>query len=219
MVEWASQMKIKMLHCKPYYTQANGHAEATNKAIKLIVQKMIKEYPRKWYVSPSEDVWANRTSQKSATGTSPFRMVYGHDAMLPVELTVMSTRRPYKNKLSQNDYFEKMTIEALELDEERMTTLDHLEAQKRRVERAYNKRVKPKSFIVGDMVWKAILPMGHKDRRFGKWSPNREGLLIVTTKLANGAYVLAEIDGEEHDRAITGQFLNKYVPSCWENID
>ncbi|XP_050233281.1 uncharacterized protein LOC126681773 [Mercurialis annua] len=45
-VWWASQMKVKMLHSTPYYAQADGQAEATNKAIKLIVQKMIEENPR-----------------------------------------------------------------------------------------------------------------------------------------------------------------------------
>ncbi|XP_050217646.1 uncharacterized protein LOC126668498 [Mercurialis annua] len=146
-------------------------------------------------------------------------MVYGYDAMLPMELTVMSTRRLYQNRLSKDDYFDKMVIDSLDLDEDRLAALDHLEAQKRRVERAYNKRVKPKSFAIGDIVWKTILPIGHKDKRLGKWSPNWEGPLIVTTKLTGGAYVLANIDGEEYERAINGQFLKKYVPSCWENID
>ncbi|XP_050216596.1 uncharacterized protein LOC126667627 [Mercurialis annua] len=136
-----------------------------------------------------------------------------------MELTVMSTRRLYQNKLSKDDYFDKMVIDSLDLDEKRLAALDHLEAQKRRVKRAYNKRVKPKSFTIGDMVWKAILPIGHKDKRLGKWSPNWEGPFIVTTKLTGDAYVLANIDGEEHDRAINGQFLKKYIPNCWENID
>ncbi|XP_050211527.1 uncharacterized protein LOC126661708 [Mercurialis annua] len=216
---WASQMKIKMLHSTPYYAQANGQAEATNKAIKLIVQKMIEENPRQWHVLLSEAVWANRTSQKSATGTSPFRLVYRYDATLPMELTVMSTRRRYQSQLSNDDYFDKMVIDALDLDEERLAALDHLEAQKRRVERAYNKRVKRRVFTVGDIVWKAVLPIGHKNNRLGKWSPNWEGPFIVVNKLEGGAYLLANIDGEEHDRAISGQFLKKYVPSCWEGID
>ncbi|XP_050233257.1 uncharacterized protein LOC126681751 [Mercurialis annua] len=146
-------------------------------------------------------------------------MVYGYDAMLPMELTVMSSRRLYQSKLSTDDYFDKMVIDSLDLDEERLSALDHLEAQKRRIERAYNKRVKPKSFTIGDMVWKAILSIGHKDKRLGKWSPNWEGLFIMTAKLTGGAYNLENIDGEEHDRAINAQFLKKYVPSCWENID
>ncbi|XP_050233141.1 uncharacterized protein LOC126681638 [Mercurialis annua] len=112
-VEWASQMKIKMVHSTTYYEQANGQAEATNKAIKFIVRKMIEENPRQWHVLLSEAVWANRTSQNSATGTSPFRMVFGHDAMLPMELTVMSTRRLYQNKLSKDDYFDKMILSGM----------------------------------------------------------------------------------------------------------
>ncbi|XP_050211616.1 uncharacterized protein LOC126661793 [Mercurialis annua] len=185
-----------MLHSTPYYAKANGQAGATNKVIKLIVQKMIEQNPRQWHVFLSEAVWANRTSQKSATGTSHFRMVYGHDAMLPMELSVMSTCRQYQNKLSRDNYFEKMVIESLDLDKERLTALDHLEGQKRRGERAYNKRVKPKSCVVGDLVWKAILPIVHKDRRFEKWSPNWEGPFIVTTKLTGGAYFLENIDSQ-----------------------
>ncbi|XP_050211577.1 uncharacterized protein LOC126661754 [Mercurialis annua] len=165
---------------------------------------MIEENPRQWHVFLSEAVWANRTSQKSATGTSPFRLVYGYDAMLPMELTVTSTRRRYQSELSKDDYFDKMVIDSLDLDEERLTALDHLEAQKRRVERAYNKRVKRKIFTVGDIVWKAVLPIGHKDTRLGKWSPNWEGPFIMVNKLTGGAYLLANIDGEEHDRAING---------------
>ncbi|XP_050233299.1 uncharacterized protein LOC126681790 [Mercurialis annua] len=64
---WASQMKIKMLHSTPYYAQANRQAKVTNKTIKLIIQKMIGENPRQWHALLSEAVWANRTSQKSAT--------------------------------------------------------------------------------------------------------------------------------------------------------
>ncbi|XP_050216608.1 uncharacterized protein LOC126667635 [Mercurialis annua] len=53
---WASQMKIKMLHSTSYYAQANGQAEAANKSIKLIVQKMAVENPRQWHVLLSETV-------------------------------------------------------------------------------------------------------------------------------------------------------------------
>ncbi|XP_050229146.1 uncharacterized protein LOC126678287 [Mercurialis annua] len=98
MVEWASQMKIKLPHSTPYYAQANGQVEATNKTIKLIVQNMIEDNPRRWHVLLSETVWANITNQKLATGTSPFRMVYGNDTMLPMELSVMSTRCLHQRK-------------------------------------------------------------------------------------------------------------------------
>ena len=46
---------------------------------------------------------------------------------------------------------------------------------KKKVARAYNKRVKRKSFEEGELVWKAVLTIGAKDRELGKWSPNWEG--------------------------------------------
>ncbi|CAN6679254.1 unnamed protein product [Malus baccata var. baccata] len=45
---------------------------------------------------------------------------------------------------------------------------------KRVVARAYNKKVKLKSFKEGDLVWKAVLPLGAQLMGFGKWSPTWE---------------------------------------------
>jgi hypothetical protein len=41
-----------------------------------------------------------------------------------------------------------------------------------RVAKACNKRLKEKSFQVGDLVWKMILPIGSRSNKFGKWPPN-----------------------------------------------
>ena len=53
-----------------------------------------------------------------------------------------------------------------------LAALKAIEKDKLRVARAYNKKVKLKSFQIGDLVWKVILPIGSKDRKFGKWSPS-----------------------------------------------
>ena len=37
--------------------------------------------------------------------------------------------------------------------------------------RAYNKKVRAKSFQVSELVWKTILPLETKSNKFGKWSP------------------------------------------------
>ncbi|XP_050222403.1 uncharacterized protein LOC126672496, partial [Mercurialis annua] len=91
-VAFSKEYGFKMIHSTPYYAQANGKAEATNKSIKNCLSKMIEENPSQWHRILSEVVWGNRISQKSATGTSPFRLVYGYDAMLPMELAVHSVR-------------------------------------------------------------------------------------------------------------------------------
>ncbi|CAL8991843.1 unnamed protein product [Prunus brigantina] len=41
--EYAERMGIKLVHSTPYYPQSNGQAEASNKVIKGILEKMIEE--------------------------------------------------------------------------------------------------------------------------------------------------------------------------------
>jgi hypothetical protein len=43
--------------------------------------------------------------------------------------------------------------------------------------------VRPKTFAVGDLVWKVILPLGTKDPYLGTWSPNWEGPYLVSQLL------------------------------------
>lgn len=44
-----------------------------------------------------------------------------------------------------------------------LLALDHLVAEKKKVERTYNKRVQPKSFKVGELIWKVVLSISHKN--------------------------------------------------------
>jgi hypothetical protein len=60
-------------------------------------------------------------------------------------------------------YYQMMSDELVDLNEERLSALEMLTKQKERVAKAYNKMVKSKSFNIGELVWKVILPMDKKD--------------------------------------------------------
>jgi hypothetical protein len=49
-----------------------------------------------------------------------------------------------------------------EMSNERVKALGEIEKDTLRVAKAYNKRVKEKSFQVRDLVWKMILPVGSR---------------------------------------------------------
>jgi hypothetical protein len=61
--EFTESMKIKLLNSSPYYTQANGQAEASNKVLIKIIKKRIKDNPRRWHEKLPEALWAHRTSR------------------------------------------------------------------------------------------------------------------------------------------------------------
>jgi hypothetical protein len=55
-----------------------------------------------------------------------------------------------------------------EVSDERVKALGEIERDKLRVARAYNKRVKEKSFQAGDLIWKTILPIRSTSNKFRK---------------------------------------------------
>jgi hypothetical protein len=84
--EFTESMKIKLLNSSPYYAQATGQAKASNKELIKIIKKRIKDNLRRWHEKLSEPLWAHRTLSHRATKVTPFELVYGQEAVLPVEV-------------------------------------------------------------------------------------------------------------------------------------
>jgi hypothetical protein len=80
-----------------------------------------------------------------------------------------------------------------EVSDERMNTLGEIERDKLRVAKAYNKRVKEKSFQVGDLIWKTILPIGSRSNKFRKWSPNWEGPYRIEEVTLKNFYMVQSV--------------------------
>jgi hypothetical protein len=141
--------------------------------IKLI-KKKIHDNPRTWHEVLFEALWAHCISKHGATKVTPFELVYDQEVVLPVEVNMVAYSLAKQNKLSTVDYHDSMMDNIDEVTDKRLQDLKEIEKDKIRVARAYNKKVKLKSFQVGDMVWKTILPVGTKDHKFEKWSPSWE---------------------------------------------
>jgi hypothetical protein len=101
--------------------------------------------------------------------------------------------------------------------DKRMVALGEIERHKQRVARAYNKRVKENSFQIRDLVWKAVLSIGSKSNKFGKWSPNWEGPYRIEEVIAENYYMVQSIQGTSLPRALNGKYLKKYYPSVWQH--
>ena len=82
-----------------------------------------------------------------------------------------------------------------EVTDKRTKVLKEIEKDKFRVARAYNKKVKDKSFQVVNLVWKTILPLGMKSNKFGKWSSNWEGSYRVVKVIFENSYMMETLQG------------------------
>lgn len=48
--------------------------------------KHVEKKPKNWHKTLDQVLWASQTSLKEATDTTPFRLTYVHDVVLPVEI-------------------------------------------------------------------------------------------------------------------------------------
>jgi len=67
-----------------------------------------------------------------------------------------------------------------DLNFHRLKALENIRASTIRIAMFYNPKVRERRFSEGELVWKVILPIGSKDSRFSKWSPNLEGPYRIT---------------------------------------
>jgi hypothetical protein len=88
------------------------------------------------------------------------------------------------------------------------------EKEKVKIANAYNKFVMEKSFQVGDLVWKMILPLG---TRSGKLSPSWEGPFRVIRVVPGNAYFVENLEGHLLPKASNGKYLKQCYSSMWQD--
>jgi hypothetical protein len=212
--EFIESYKIKFLNSSPYYTQANGQAESSNKTLIKLIKKKIEDNPRRCHEVLSEALWAHHISRHGATKVTPLEFVYGQEAVLPVEVNLATYRLAKQNELFTVDYHDLMMDNIYEVSDKRLQALKEIEKDKILVASSYNKKIKLKSFQVGELVWKTILPVGTKDHKFRKWSPSWEGPYTIVKVITENSYMLNTLRGEHLPRALNGRYLKKILPKC-----
>ena len=102
----------------PYYPQANGLAESTNKTLQNILRKIVNENRTDWDTKLHSALWAYRTAYKTSIRTTPFRLAFGLEAVMPMEFQVPSLRIQLRERLNEKES-EAIRLAALcELEEQ-----------------------------------------------------------------------------------------------------
>ncbi|XP_073121274.1 uncharacterized protein [Henckelia pumila] len=140
LADWCAEMNIKQAFTSVAYPQSNGQTEVTNRTIVRSLQAWLHGMGKDWVEEIPSVLWAYRTTPHRATQESPFSLVYGSEAILPVEIGQPSSRiRAYE------DTEEGARAQELDLIEERREkAARRMEAYRARVMRAYNRKVKPR---------------------------------------------------------------------------
>ena len=84
---------IKNQFSSPGHPQVNGQTEVTNRTLLKIIKTKMDDAKGAWPEELPNVLWAYRTTAKTPTGETPFKLTYGIEAVILVEVGVTSTRR------------------------------------------------------------------------------------------------------------------------------
>ena len=207
MVELTSKLGLRHENSTPYYPQANGQVEAINKVLVTMLRRMIGVHKTNWHTMLFSALWAYRTTVKTSTGFSPFQLVYGLEAVLPIECEIPSLKLAVE-LLPDTSPEEERLLYLTRLDETRRNAALANEAHKKRVKVQFDKTVKPRSFSEGDLV--LVYDQRHDDMGAGKFQSMWLGPYIVKRVLQKGSYELVDFEGIPLNEPRNGLYLKRY---------
>ncbi|KAL0439228.1 UNVERIFIED_CONTAM: hypothetical protein Slati_2405800 [Sesamum latifolium] len=201
--EWCQGLHIRQRFTTAAHPQANGQVEVTNHILIQGIKRRLERVGGNWAEILTSVLWAYRTTPRESTGESPFSLVYGTEAIIPAELGIPSHRvMNFSEECNENLLRENLDF----IEEFREKAFLRIQRYKNIMINSYNKRVKSRSFQVGDLVLRradALKPIGKLD-------PTWEGPYKVTSIIRKGAYELEDPEGRPLPRPWNIHNLKKY---------
>jgi hypothetical protein len=175
------------------HPQTNGQVERTNglllQGIKIRMFQDLEARGENWHKELPSVFWPLRTNINRATRDTPFNLVYGAEAVLPLEIYLKSARVAQFNEEDQD---ESRQLDANLLEERHNAALSNVRKYQEVLKKYYNKRAVQRELNVGDLVLKKYIRTKDKHKFSTPW----EVSFIIVDVAAPEAYVLAEVDGD-----------------------
>ena len=150
-------------------------------------------------------IWGLRTQPSKAIGQTPFFLVYGSEAILPVDIMWKSPRlEMYDPAVADGS----RQLELDSLDEMRCNALLRSTRYLQNMRRYHDRNIQLRSFNIGDMVLRRIQDETGLHKLNSRW----EGPFIVTKVTGLRSYRLIYADGLEVPNSWNIEHLRKFYP-------
>jgi hypothetical protein len=150
---YCKSMGIKMKFASVAHPMTNGQVKKANGLICNRIKKRLlaplEKAKHAWVDELPSVLWSLRTTPNAATQETPFFLVHGAEAVLPVEITHEAPRIAAYDKTTST---EELQDDVDALDEARDIALARATQYQQSLQNYHNTRVQPRSFVVGDLV-------------------------------------------------------------------
>eukprot|EP00731_Ephydatia_muelleri_P031113 Em0022g627a len=190
----AEILGVKRRLTTPYHPQANGLDERYNQTLQNMLAKFVSTKQTVWSSYLDTCTFAYNTSRHESSTYTPFQLMFGRQAILPVDIDLQKEsgdelHHKYQ-MLNDPDIVAVQHKHQVILEDAKKHILD---AQKKQKQKYDSKCAKPNCFQVGELVMKKNFR--RKKMKGGKLQDRFDGPHRVVKKMPHGVYELISKDG------------------------
>lgn len=178
-------LQIRKSRTSPYHPQGDGLVERFNRTLLSMLATSTKDNPLSWeeYLQPV--CFAYNTSCHSSTGFTPFYLMYGREARLPVDLQ-FGVHSPNTEDLSPINYSRQMQMSLYYAFQKVRETLGYVQQRQKTL---YDRHIHGNPYAEGDTVWlySTVVPNDNHRKLYHPWT----GPYKVLSKLSDITYKIA----------------------------
>jgi hypothetical protein len=156
---------------------------------------LLEQNTKSWDSKLKFALWADRVTNKKSIGTSPFKLVYGTEAIFPVQLALPIAKFLQEADSEPNDLTRRIH-NLVELQQDREQLLEKTELHQEKMKEVFDRKVKANTFKAGELVLKWDATRQEKGKH-GKFDALWAGPFVITTVQQNNTFVLQNLAGEE----------------------
>ena len=101
--EFCAELGIKNHYSSPGHPQANGQTKVTNHTLLKLIKARLEGAKSAWPEKLLGVLWAYRTTAGTPIGETPFKLAFGTEAVIPIEMGLSSLKQAHYHESLNND--------------------------------------------------------------------------------------------------------------------